>query len=686
VASVLFPPTSVLSERASITLRGTAADATGVKAVRVNGVAATSTNDFADWEVTLSPTLAGVSEDVLLTVETEDLFGNVEVDAARVSVEFRRHVFGDVSGVTFDPYLNLAVVMDALPARLVLADVDTGLLSPLVSLSPVVQPVIPHAGRVAYHPGLDEVLVAEKTQDDLFGISVGTALQRLISASVGPNDRLMGVVVDPLGDRVFVLHDRPIQPKLMEVDMLTGVRTIFSGAANSGPLMKGGGGLAMDYGANRVLVALSATPSLVGVDLVSGDRTLVSGAGQGLGPLFVSPTAVAVDVGRALAYVVDTGGRAVYSVDLVSGDRTIHSDDANGAGTAFVEPVAITLDLQDRPLVADAGLDALVLVDPQSGDRTAVPDTGLGDGLRLREPNGVAKLRAPGGSYLITDNALDAVVIIDPLTRDRSILSDATTGAGVPLLDPVGIEIESVTQPQLVERAFVIDSGLRALLSVDPVSGDRTVVSDDTIGTGAPFAGLVSFALDASAQTAGAASLAFVLDAPPQTSPSILRVDLATGDRSELSGPTKGNGRFLAGAVSVSYDAYSNPPRLLVLDPFLDSLLAVDLTSGDRTVVSPPSFLGSGPAFGLGAADVCRDPNHARAIVADTAGGRILIVDLSTGKRLLLTDPAKGTEWHGEPTALLIDAGLDRAVAVDQRAAALFSVDLRNGNRVVLSK
>ena len=103
-------------------------------------------------------------------------------------------------------------------------------------------------------------------------------------------------------------------------------------------------------------------------------------------------------------------------------------------------------------------------------------------------------------------------------------------------------------------------------------------------------------------------------------------------------------------------------------------------------MVSPPSFQGSGPAFGLGPGDVCRDPTRPRAIVADTSAGRIVAVDLASGLRTILTDPAAGSQWHGEPTALLIDAGLDRAVAVDRRAAALFSVDLRNGNRVVLSK
>jgi hypothetical protein len=684
-AAIHFPPTAVLNERNWVTVRGTAADAAGVEAVRVNGVAATTTNGFADWVVTLSPTISAGEEDILLTVETEDVLGNVEVDAASVTVQFRRHVFGDVSGVAYDLVRGSALVMDSLPARLVFADLSTGQLTPLVGSNPVTQPDIPRAGAVAYHPGLDELLVADDEQAELFGIEVGTALQRLISPSISGNDDLTGIAVDPFSDRVFVLDDR-IVPKLLEVDMTTGVRTIFSGPSNNGPMLRGSGGLALDYAGNRVLATVATDPGLIGVDLVSGDRTLVSGVARGAGPFFTAPTDVAVDPALGLAYVTDQGARAVYAVDLVSGDRTIVSDAVTGAGIALLEPLGVALDPLARLLVADAGHDALVLVDPVSGDRAALPAASLGDGVKLRAPTGVAKLRSPGGAYLITDAEHDAVVAIDPVTRDRSILSDATTGAGVAFQEPLGIEIESLTQPVSSERVFVVDQGLRAVLVVDPVTGDRAVVSDDVTGTGAPFGAPISFALDASPQSAGAATFAFVLDAPPATSPTVVRVDLATGNRSVVSGPTKGSGRFLAGATSVSYDAYTNPPRLLVLDPFLDSLIAVDIGSGGRTVVSPPSFTGSGPAFGLGPADVRRDPTRPRAIVADTVAGRIVAVDLLNGQRTLLTDPATGSQWHGEPTALLIDFGFDRAVAVDRRAAALFSMDLRNGNRVVLSK
>ncbi len=685
-AAVFFPPDAVLAERGSVTVRGTATDATGVAAVRVNGLAATSSNGFADWEITITPQLTSGREKLQLTVETEDVLGNVEADAARVRVEFRRHVFGDVSGVDFDPGRGLALVMDSLPSRVVTVDPISGQLTPILNPNPVGLPDIPQAGVIAYHPGLDEVLVAERTLDDLFGIHVGTAWQRLISLSTAGNDDLTGIVVDTFGNRVLVLDNRPRQPRVIEVDVASGARTILSGSANTGPLLKGGGGLALDYNGNRVLATVWQSPGVIGVDLTSGDRTLVSGTALGFGPPFVAPSAVAVDPALGLAYVTDRGARAVFAVDLATGDRSIVSDAALGTGPSLLEPVAVVLDPGNRLLVADAGHDALLLVDPVSGDRTAFPAAGIGDGVKLSDPTGVAKLRTPGGSYLITDTDLDAVVAIDPLTRDRAILSDATTGSGAVLFDPADIEIESPIQSLSPERVFVLDTELRALYLVDPASGDRTVVSDDVTGSGVLLALPVSFALDASVQTAGVASCAYVLDAPPQTTPTIVRVDLATGNRTEISGPGAGGGRFMAGATSLGYDAYANPPRLLVLDPYLDSLLAVDLASGVRTIVSPPSFLGYGPPFGLGPTDIRRDPTNNRAIVVDTAAKRIVAVNLDTGMRTSLTDPPLGSGWEGEPTALLLDAGFDRAVAVDRRATALFSVDLRNGGRVMLSK
>src|SRR5687768_7724826 len=49
-AAFVFPPGDGITEGTSIHVRGTASDADGIAAVRVNGVAALSSDGFAHWQ------------------------------------------------------------------------------------------------------------------------------------------------------------------------------------------------------------------------------------------------------------------------------------------------------------------------------------------------------------------------------------------------------------------------------------------------------------------------------------------------------------------------------------------------------------------------------------------------------------------------------------------------------------
>ena len=676
-AGILFPPPGLLAEGGAITVRGKAADDTGVQAVRVNGLLAATANGFVDWEATVVPVLSSSAEWVQLTVETEDVLGNVDTAAAQTTVEFRRHVFGEVVDVTFDPGRDRALVMDGLPARLVKIDTQSGDLEPVQNTGPGVQPDIPRAAGIALHAGPDEVLVTESQLGDLFGIDVPSGAQRLVSLGATVGTRLRGVAVDPPADRAFVMDDQPWTPLLLEVDLSTGVRNAFSAPWHQGPPLEGGGGLALEPGRNRILVAVTKDPGLIAVDLSNGERAFLSGTFWGSGPAFSAPTDVVLDLALDRAYVTDRGARAVFAVDLATGDRSVLSDDSTGAGPGLVEPVGVALDLDGNPLVADAGLDALVVVDAASGDRTVIPDRARGLGPVLGLPTALAQL---GGGFVVSDSKLGAVVFVEGTSGDRSLLSGASVGAGPLFADPVDVLVDGAP-PVAPERIYVLDAGSRAILSVDPGLGDRAVISDDATGTGPPFAGPRSFALRDPPVKVGYATRAFVADVPLFGPPSIVEVDLGSGNRVVVS-----SGGRLSGPTALAYDAYATQERLLVVDPVADALVAVDPASGAQTVLSAGWPAGTGPAFGPGPADVVRDPGSDRAIVALSGLGGLLAVDLTTGARTLLTDPAGGTGWHGEPTGLVLHGGLDQVTLVDGRRSALLRVDLGTGSRAVLSK
>jgi streptogramin lyase len=156
--------------------------------------------------------------------------------------------------------------------------------------------------------------------------------------------------------------------------------------------------------------------------------------------------------------------------------------------------------------------------------------SGVGSGPRLGGPSGMA-LEA-SGSFVVTDEGLDAVLRVDPVTGDRTIVSDASTGRGPALRSPQGIAVEASG------RLVVVNYGrtIAAVLRVDPATGDRTVVS------GCP-----------------------------------VRRPVCPPGREGGSGPR----------LDAPLDIVVEPTgRLVVVDVKLDAVLRVDPDTGDRTVVS----------------------------------------------------------------------------------------------------
>jgi len=82
VASIAFPPPISLTDEDTILVRGHASDPQGVAELRVNGALATTSDDFANWQVRV-PIDVGSN---ILTVETRDSFGASDPQAATASI------------------------------------------------------------------------------------------------------------------------------------------------------------------------------------------------------------------------------------------------------------------------------------------------------------------------------------------------------------------------------------------------------------------------------------------------------------------------------------------------------------------------------------------------------------------------------------------------------------------------
>lgn len=353
-------------------------------------------------------------------------------------------------------------------------------------------------------------------------------------------------------------------------------------------------------------------------------------------------------------------------------------------------PVAPAFDAAGTLFVLDAGgigstgLGRLTRLEEFRGAganrvRTVSTAGGPGAGPDLLEPTDFV-IDDAAGRALVVDNGLDAVLAIDLASGDRQVLSGPGIGLGPDLGLPCAILLDGPGRALVLDgnfnnTAFLGGQGQRRILSIDLVSGERSVVSDDSTGAGSGFAAPLDMIRD------GARLL--VSD---NAFRSIIAVDPATGDRQVVSDGTIGQGPLLVEPQGLLLDG----GRVLVVDSALEALLAVDLTTGDRTILSGPSR-GLGPGL-LEPRQLARDPVTGEVLVADTVADHLIAIDPISGDRRILREDRVGLgEAMSDPARLAIDATTRIALVADRgdvsgtSESALVEVQLETGDRRIIS-
>jgi len=177
---------------------------------------------------------------------------------------------------------------------------------------------------------------------------------------------------------------------------------------------------------------------------------------------------------------------------------------------------------------------------------------------------------------------------------------------------------------------------------------------------------------------------------------ALVAVDLRSGDRLVVSGgtPPRGDGPELQHPRALSLGGAESHAWVLCYGRILD----VDLTTGARALVSgwdtatmrfsddppPQDVRGTGPALKEPKA-ITWDRVRSRLVVADRELGALLAVGLSSGDRTVLSS-AKDDAPRGKgpklmwPIGILMDAPKNRVLVADE-AAGFFAVDLGSGDR-----
>ena len=391
------------------------------------------------------------------------------------------------------------------------------------------------------------------------------------------------------------------------------------------------------------------------------------------GRFFVRDVAVAEGVQLTLTVTAAHAGNESASVSISLGRApdlsTIESLIVDGA--------------RDRYLLADRYSGTIVAIARNGYARSVVTGAGKGSGTPLEEPIDLA-LDAENDRLYVLDNALDAVIRVDRLSGNRTVVSSGSiispgVGTGTSLLNATALVFDASRR-----TLFVVDDGRDALVAIDPATGNRTTVSDNSPAYGATMNYWNSIALDAAHNRALAATPS--LD-------SVYGIDLTTGVRSLVSDRARdipnANRTFSAIAIAPARSA------AFLADDFSNAVVRMDLTTGARTSITSSGLTAATlthPVIGTGPelewpTDVLYDETQDRLFVFEEGFADPLIeVDEATGNRTLLTNGAVGPGINfKDPAGITLDPSGRMAYVVDNIADIVVAVNLDDGSRRLIA-
>ncbi|MES2824513.1 MAG: hypothetical protein V4732_12990 [Pseudomonadota bacterium] len=393
VAQIMFPTPVSMTDGDSVLVRGTASDSlSGVASVTVNDVAATTSDNYTNWQVRV-PLSMGANT---LTATVKDSENNTISAVANITravpstsnTPSAENPFSDPTGIVIDAPHNRVLVVDYTLQSVLGLDFSTGARSVLSNnTTPNAADEFNSPSYITLDAANNRAFVAhasvqDGSRDPHLGINtvdLTTGARHLLSDNTTPNainpfSDPSSIVFDSKANRVLVT-DFVVQA-IIAVDATTGARTILSSNTLpdtnnpfSSPL-----GITLDYARNRALVTDLNLQAVIAVDLTSGARTILSSstipnANNALG----NPIGITLDTPRNRALLVDFGIGAVVAVDLTDGTRSILSDGTTpNSANALAVPLDIVVDsIHNRALVTEGGfgLNAIMAVDLLTGER-----------------------------------------------------------------------------------------------------------------------------------------------------------------------------------------------------------------------------------------------------------------------------------------------------------------------------
>lgn len=428
--------------------------------------------------------------------------------------------------------------------------------------------------------------------------------------------------------------------------------------------------LAFDPIGNRVFVVRSRG-EVIEIDLDTNSCTEISSGTVGQGPMLTAAAAIAfdgvTDPQNPRVLVGGPDGEVIIEIDVGANAGERDVFSLPGAGVELMSVNELKLDASNkRVLVVDGARNALLAADLQTGNRTIIADQAVGTGPPLAVSIGLA-MRASDGRIFLSQSP-GQILQINGSTLAREMLMSSGVGAGPRMRTSYNLAIE----PSEDAPASLLVNDTFSLMRVDLATGDRSVVSSPNVGTGPFLSTFATFALDSRASRAN-----HVLAFMGETNFALVDIDLTSGNRTLIWQSDIERGRHFISELRV--DATSQRVMFSVVDTLNfrnDALYALNLSTLELTLISGQDA-GSGRAFnwpGNFSLQPVSSPTH--AIVANGNDHTLLSVDLSTGARSVISS---NTSEGFSPGRLFVDAYSARLFGFDFYGYNVFSAPLPTG-------
>ncbi|WP_445355686.1 Ig-like domain-containing protein [Microbulbifer sp. EKSA008] len=380
--------------------------------------------------------------------------------------------------------------------------------------------------------------------------------------------------------------------------------------------------------------------------------------------LFIEyPVAVSYEEFRRSRYFADSSLDAIFEIDG-TGTRRVISGPSVGSGPALNPIDMIKQSPTEQANPAD---DYFIVLNGNGSIYSVQRSTGDRTQLSTWVPADLTALALTSyGDAAYTTRATGSrgeIIKFDLLNGGYSVISSPNSrGAGVDMISPVSIALDEANG-----QLYVGDFKTKSILKVDIASGNRTTISGNGIGSGESIYQPVDLIVDVDS------GQIYVVNGGAQ---NILQVDMATGNRAVVTDWDKGEGLRLVNPWSISRDADGD--RLLVSGIQFDPvIMSVDISTGDRKTISS-NHVGRGPSYRWHKMSYSRATDQLLAIAKN--GLIVAEIDLQNGNRTIAADFETPGFTRVQPSIITSDDTGRYAYIFDENSVRLVKADLETAD------